>query len=158
MDRPDPRTGQHGVSRFRDHRQIDRDRVALGYAMAFQDICETTDLIVQLLVSDFPGFVGIVTLPDDRRLVTARGQMPIDTVHRHVGGAVLEPFDRDLTGVETGVLHLCERLDPVYAFAVITPKLLRRRDGERVHLLVLRRIRMRALTPTRRHGMDQRAF
>src|SRR5271156_2873118 len=123
--------------------------------MVFQDICETTDLIMQLPVSDFPRFIGIVALPDDGGLIAARGQMPVDTVQRHVGRAVLEPFDRDLAGVETGVLHLCERLDPVYAFAVITPKLLRCRGGELVHFLVPRRIRMRALTPTRRHGMDQ---
>ena len=28
MDRPDPRTGQHGIGGLRDHRQVDRDAVA----------------------------------------------------------------------------------------------------------------------------------
>ena len=48
MHRSDPRARQHGVGGFRDHRQIDRDRVALLHAVLLQHVGETADLIVQL--------------------------------------------------------------------------------------------------------------
>ena len=81
--------------------------------------------------------------------------MPVDTIHRHIGSAILEPFDRDIAGIETGVLHFRERLDPINPFAMILPKLIRLRSGEVVHILVLRRIDVRALRPSLRHRMNQ---
>ena len=48
MHRADAGAGQHGIGRFRDHRQIDGDAVALLDAVRLQHIGEAADLRVQL--------------------------------------------------------------------------------------------------------------
>jgi hypothetical protein len=93
MDRADPRAGQHRVGGFGDHREVQDDPVAATDAQLLQDIGETADLGVQLLVGDvLRGFLGIVGLEDDRGLVAALGQVPVDAVRGHVERAVLEPL------------------------------------------------------------------
>ena len=52
MDGADAGAGQHGVGRFRNHRQIDGDAVALLDVAVAQDIGEAADLVVQLLIGD----------------------------------------------------------------------------------------------------------
>ena len=106
MDRADPRAGQHRVGRFRDHRQIDGDAVALLDVPGAQDVGHLADFVVQLAVGDVLGLRGIVALPDDRGLVAALVEMPVDAVPGDVEDAVLEPFDRDVAGREGDVLDL----------------------------------------------------
>ena len=65
-------------------------------ALGLEHVGEAADVLVQVLISDGLGVLGIVAFPDDRDLVAARGEMPVDAVRRHVGGAVLEPLDRDV--------------------------------------------------------------
>jgi hypothetical protein len=154
MDRPDPRAGQHGVGSFRDHGEIDCDRIALLHAVIFKHIRKAADLIVQLSVSDLPRFARIVALPDDRHLVGTRSEVPVDAVRRHIRDAVLEPFDRNLAGIETGILHLGEGFDPVYSLAMMSPELFRRRRRKLIHFFVLRRIDVSAFSPLRRHVID----
>ena len=52
MDGADARAGEHGVSRFRDHRQVDGDPVAALDAVRLQHIGEAADLLVQLAIGD----------------------------------------------------------------------------------------------------------
>ena len=52
MDRADARAGEHGVSRFRNHRHVDGDAVALLDVAVAQNIGEAADLVVQFLVAD----------------------------------------------------------------------------------------------------------
>jgi hypothetical protein len=40
----------------------------------------------------------VVPFPDNRDLVGARGKMPVDAIHRYVGGTVFEPFDGNFAG------------------------------------------------------------
>ena len=80
MHRADARAGEHGVGRLRDHRHIDGDAVAFLDVAVAQHIGEAADLIVQFLVGDFLGFLGVVAFPDDGGLVAARVQMPVDAV------------------------------------------------------------------------------
>ncbi|MGY3369713.1 hypothetical protein ACVWZL_006838 [Bradyrhizobium sp. GM2.4] len=156
MDRPDSRAGEHGIGGFRNHGQVDRDGVAFLHTVTFQDIRETTDLIVQLRVGDVPGFGGIVALPDDRDLTGTPGKMPVDAVHRHIRGAVLEPLDRDLAGRKGGILHLRERLDPVDPLAMLRPESIQRRHRRSIHAAVFRSVSMSPPCPAGRHVMDQR--
>ena len=83
MDGADARAGEHGVGRLGDHRQVDGDAVALLDVAVAQDVGEPADLVVQLLIGDVLGLVGIVAFPDDRGLLGALRQMPVDAI---VGG------------------------------------------------------------------------
>ena len=100
MDRADARASEHCVSRLGNHGQVDRDAITLLDAVGFQDIGEMSDPIRELRIGNMLGFRGIVTFPNDRGLVRALGQVPIDAIVRNVGDAVLEPFDRDILSVE----------------------------------------------------------
>ena len=144
MDGADPRTGQHGIGRLGDHRHVDRDAVALPDAARLQHVGEAADLLVQFAIGDLARFRRIVALPDDRDLVAARGEVPVDAVHRDVGGAVLEPFDRRrCRGAKLGVLHLGVGLDPVDALAVLAPERVGIVDRRRVPGLVGRAVDQR---------------
>ena len=52
-------------------------------------------------------------------------QVAVDAVVGDVGGAVLEPFDRDVVFGERGVLDLAERLEPVDALSLLGPEAVR---------------------------------
>ena len=58
MDGADPRAGEHRVGRLGDHRQIDRDPVALLDAMRLQHIGEAADALVQLAIGDVAAAEG----------------------------------------------------------------------------------------------------
>jgi hypothetical protein len=88
------------------------------------------------------GFLGIVGLEDDRRLVAALGQMPVDAIRRDVERAVLEPADIDIVVGEGGVLDLRVRLDPVEPLAVLGPEGLGVADGFGIHARVGGRVDM----------------
>ncbi len=150
VDRADTRTGEHRVSRFRDHRQIDHDAVAAHHALARQHVGEAVHLLGQLLVGDVlrRGF-RIVGLEDDRGLVAARGEVTVDTVHAGVQHAVLEPFDIDMAEGEIGVLHLGIRRDPVEALTLAAPELLRIGDRFLIHLAIFRGVGMGVLEARR---------
>ena len=122
MNGADPRAGQHRVSGFRDHRQIDGDAVALLDIAGAQYVGELADLVMQLAIADVLRLRGIVALPDDRGLVAALVQMAVDAVPGDVEDAVLEPFDRYIAGRKGRVLDLGERLDPADAFGLLGPE------------------------------------
>ena len=123
MDRADPRTGQHGIGGLGDHRQIDHHPVALGDTELFQNIGHPADMPMQLGIGDvLGGLVRIVGLEDDRSLIAAGLQMPVDTVGRDVERAILEPLDVDLAGLKRAVLDLGEGFDPVDALAMFAPE------------------------------------
>ena len=125
MDRADARAGEHRVGRFRNHRHIDGDAVALLDAARFQHIGELADFRVQLPVGDIPVVLRVVALPDDRRLLAALGEMPVDAIVGNVQNAVLEPFDRDVARREGDVLDPGEGLDPVHPLGLFAPETVR---------------------------------
>ena len=90
-----------------------------------QHIGEAADLLVQFRVGDVPRDGRIVAFPDDRGLIGALRQMPVDAIHRDIGRAVLEPFDRDIMRVEARMLHLREGRDPVDALRLLGPEAVR---------------------------------
>jgi hypothetical protein len=154
VDRADACAGQHRIGRLRDHRQIDGDAIALLDAMPFEHVGEMADPIEQLSVADMLGLAGIVAFPDDRGLVGALGEMPIDAIVGGVDDAVLEPFDRDVMGVVGGVLDPGVGFEPVDALAVLAPEPLRVGDRARVHLVVPGSVDPCALGPSGGHFVD----
>ena len=147
MNGADPRAGQHRIGRFRDHRQIDRDAVALLDVPGAQDVGHLADFVVQLAVGDVLGLRGIVALPDDRGLVAALLEMAVDAVPGRVQDAVLEPFDGDVAGREGDVLDLMEGLHPVDALGLLGPEAIGIIDRAGVHLAVLGVVDKGALGP-----------
>src|SRR5690606_1922669 len=97
MDRADPRAGEEGEGRLRDHRHIDGDAIALLGASALQYICEAADFLMQLAIGEAARFfLGRVGFPDDGVLVAARLQMTVKAVDGYVEHAVSEPFDAEI--------------------------------------------------------------
>ncbi len=154
MHGADARAGKHGDRRFRDHRHVNGDAVAFLDAARLEHVGEAADLGVQLLVGELLVVLGVVAFPDDRGLLAALGEMPVDAVVGDVELAVLEPFDRDVVGSEGGVLDLAERLDPVDALGLFGPEAVRVLERARIHFLVFRLVDEGALGPGRRNVID----
>ena len=117
-------------------------------------LANLADLVVQLAIGDVLRLRGIVALPDDRGLVAALVEMPVDAVPGDVEHAVLEPFDRDLAGREGGVLDLGEGLDPVDALGLFGPEAVGIADRARIHFAVLGLVDKGALGPFRGHVVN----
>src|SRR5438270_366601 len=92
MDRADSRTSKHRDRRLRDHRHVNQHAVALSDFVASEHVRELADLPVELLVRK-RSLLTRLSLPDDRRLVSARSnQMPVEAVFRNVYLAAIKPF------------------------------------------------------------------
>ena len=143
MDRPDPRAGQHRIGGLGDHRQIDHHPVAAHDALRQQDIGHPVHLFRQLGIGDMArGRVRVIGFKDDRGLVGAGRQMPVDAVHAGIQHAVLEPFDRDLAQGEIGVLDLGIGLDPVQPLALAAPEADRIGHRFGIETVIIRRLDM----------------
>ena len=92
VDRPDPRAGEHRDRELRDHREVERDAVALADPEAPQDVGELGDLAVEVAVGQRP-LVPRFPFPDQRGLVfpSAR-QVPVEAVDGHVQLSPDEPL------------------------------------------------------------------
>src|SRR4051794_39734835 len=154
MDRADPCAGKHRVCRFRYHRKIDRDAIAFFDIAGAQDVREPADFVVQLPVGDVLRVRGIVTFPDDRGLIAALLQMAVDTVPGDIENAILEPFDRNVSGRKRRVLDLGERLHPADALGLLGPEPVGIADRTGVHLLVLGLVDKGAFGPFRGYIVD----
>ncbi len=120
----DARAGEHGVGRLGNHRQVDRDPVALLDAVRLQNVGELAHALMQLAISDLLFLGRIVAFPNDGDLIATRRQMAVNAIGGNVERAVLEPLDRNVAGTERGVLHLRVRLDPVDPAADLAPETL----------------------------------
>src|SRR5215212_702429 len=109
---------------------------------------------MQLAIGDGLRLRGVVALPDDRDLVAAHREMAVDAVVGGVGGAVLEPADRDLARPEAGVLHPRERLEPVDPLALLAPKRLGVFDRGPVGGPIAGLVEVGAAGPVRRDVVD----
>src|SRR3546814_731350 len=148
MDRADPRAGEHGERRLRDHRQIDGDPVALLRPGRLQHIGEAADLRVKLAIADPPRFrLGVIRLPDDGNVVAPAFQMPVKAVGADVQHPVLEPFYAEVRLVEGPVRYLGEWLDPVDPPAVFQPEGVGIAKRLPIHFRITRRIHLRTRGP-----------
>ncbi|MNS56602.1 hypothetical protein D3C72_894640 [compost metagenome] len=140
MHGTDARAGEHRHGGFRHHRHINGDHIAFFDALFKQHVGKTTDVAVQLFISNVFALRGVVAFPDNGGLIAALGQMAVQTVRCKVQRAVFIPFDGDVAWRKRGVFHLLIRRDPVKNFALLTPEGIRVRDRLLVLFLVLLRI------------------
>src|SRR5438270_8769235 len=118
MDGANASAREHRDRRLRDHREVDRDPIALAYTPRLQRIRKPAHRLVQLAVGDPAILARVVALPEDRGLLGTPWQMAIDAVVRRVEGPVLVPGDMHIA-LERSVPHLGEGLDPIDALAVL---------------------------------------
>ncbi len=118
---PDAGAGQHGVGRLGDHWHVDGDPVALLHAARLEHIGHAAHLGMHLAVGDRAAFGRIVALPDDRHVIGAPGQVPVEAVVGRVEDPVLVPADVEIGLIVRHVLGDAERLDPVQALGDVAP-------------------------------------
>src|SRR4029453_4501785 len=80
--------------------------------------------------------------------------MAIEAIVGDIGGAVLEPFDRDVVRIERRVLDLGVGSEPVNALALLAPEAVWVLDRLRVHCLIFGVVDERSLLPVRRNLID----
>ena len=120
--------GQDGHRELRDHRHVDRDRVAALESHALEHVGEAADFGEQLTVgdaADLDGFAvgGGLAFVDDRNLIAeALGDLCVETVVGHVGLAVHEPAEERLLGF---VDDLGPRLEPRELLGFVGPEAIR---------------------------------
>ena len=111
VDGADARAGQHGDQRFRDHRHVDDDAVALPNAHLLQDAAECRDFVQHLGVGVNLLLAGYGAIVDDGRLHTAPAlHMPVEAVVAGVRHPAREPAAVNALGSVEDALRL---LDPV---------------------------------------------
>jgi hypothetical protein len=106
MDGADAGAGEHGDGGFGNEGEVDEDAVALGDAVAFEDVGEAADLAVELFVREGaflagPAVGGGFAFPDEGGLVGDRGVEPaVEAVDRQVEASAAEPFGDGLLPLE----------------------------------------------------------
>src|SRR3989344_4831279 len=105
MHRADARAREHRHRDLRDHGHVDAYAVALFHATAFQDVRKLADFGVQLPVGDFFIDLGVIAFPDDRGLIAALCEVPVEAVIARVELRALEPADVQVPGVEAPVRY-----------------------------------------------------
>ena len=134
MHRADPRAGQHGDHRFRHHRHVEDDAVALLDAEIAQDGGQYLSLDLQAVIGDGALLAGEREIVDDCGLIaTAPHDVAIDRVPAGVADAADEPAAVD---AGAGIEHLLRRLDPVDGARGLGPETLRVTLPARVDLVV----------------------
>ncbi|OPX61424.1 MAG: hypothetical protein A4E29_00822 [Methanomassiliicoccales archaeon PtaB.Bin134] len=133
----DPGTGQHGDGQLGDHGQVQGYPVALLHPVGLEDVGETADLGVQLLVGERPDIILVLTLPDDGRLVLAPVlQVAVQAVVGDVKLAALEPLYDGVLPVPA--VKVGPPLEPVQLVGGhLPPELFRVLHRLLVHLFVL---------------------
>ena len=154
MNGADPRARQHRVGSLRDHRQIDRDAIALLDAVLLHDVGEALNAFGKLPVGDALTFIRIVAFPDDGDLIAARREMAIDAVRRNVDRAVLEPANIDRARTERRVLGAGIRLDPLQPLSGFRPEALGVRNRPIVHRLIGFSVYVGPFRPFGGHGIN----
>ena len=134
-------------SRFRNHRQVDGNAVALFDVAVAQHVGEAANLVVQFPIGDFLRVLGIIAFPDDRDLVAAGVEVTVDAIVGRVGRAVLEPFDRNVMRIERSVFDLGKVSVPVNALGFFSPECVRVPDRALVHRVVFCVVDVGALGP-----------
>ena len=111
VHRADPRAGQHRDHRFRHHRHIEDDAVALCDAEILHDGGERLHFLQHLGIGEFRDRVGQRRIVDQRDLVgAAAGDMAIERVVAGVDHGAGEPA---AVSADRGIEDLLRRLDPV---------------------------------------------
>ncbi len=150
MHGTDASASQHGVGGLGDHGHVDTHPISLFDPPLPQYVGETTNLIVELAVTDVLMVVGLVPFPDQGRGIPPFCQVTIDTVHRHIEPTAAEPACPAL--VEIRFADLVPGAIPGQeAFRLLGPECFRLLQGAPIHLAIGVGIDQRGLLPRFRH-------
>ena len=139
VDGAHARAGEHRDHGFRDHRQVDRDPIALAHTELAQRIGQLAYARMQVAIADALGRqLRVVVLEDQRGLVATRGQVAVEAVDARVELAVGVPADAEIVELEAGVLDLGRHLHPVQPLRHAAPERVGLGDGFGVQPLVVR--------------------
>ena len=118
----DPRAGEHRDDRFRHHRHIEDDAVALDHAEILHDRGERLYLVQKLGIGEFGDRVGQRRIVDQRELIGASARdMAVERVVAGVDHGAGEPA---AVSARRGIEDLLRRLDPVDLARRLRPKAL----------------------------------
>ncbi|MCY1231738.1 hypothetical protein D9M72_441980 [compost metagenome] len=145
--------GKHRIGGFGDHRHVDGDTVALLDAVLLHNVRHAADVHVELEVGDLLVDIRVVPLEDNRSPIAVGLKMAVNAIIGDVREAVLEPFNRDVSG-ERRVLDLCVGFEPVNPLSVLAPELIRIADAFFVPPFVLGFIDKRAVTHRLLHRIN----
>ena len=146
MNRADAGAAKHGDGGFGNHRHVNRHAVAFFYAVQFQNVGEFTDFAMQLRVRQLNNFLLRFALPDDGRLVAARGQVAVEAVARDVELTIGKPsmFNFPRGGVPSVLASHRRFFEPRQRLRLLQPKRFRLANGALIQRVELRSIEMRA--------------
>jgi hypothetical protein len=134
VDRPDSGAGEHGDGRFRHHRHVDDDPIALVDALLRKGPREAADEVEQLGVGDRALRLGNRAVVDDGGLLAAAGgDVAVDGVVASVEHATIEPL---VEGRLVRTEHTPPGLDPVDEPSHLPPESLRLHERAPVELLI----------------------
>ncbi len=123
MHGADAGAGVGGDQRFRDHRHVDDDAIALADAELDQRARELCDQVAEFAIGVGADDIRCRAVVDDRRLLTPAGiDMPVERVVAGIGDAAAEPAVERLVRV---VENLVPLLEPMYFFGSLAPETLR---------------------------------
>jgi hypothetical protein len=139
MNGTDSRTGEQRHRGLDNHRQVDGDHVTFFDAAIGERIGQPADLFMQRFIGDIFRIVRVIPFPDDRGLIAALSQVPVQAIGGHVQRAVLKPFNGYIA-LEGGVLDLGGTFDPIDPLGLLGPEGIGFGCGTQGHFLILFRI------------------
>ena len=129
MDGAEPGAGEHGERRFRHHRHVDDDAVALVDALVGEHGGQRVHLRQHLGIGEFPDRAGDGAVMDQRELVgAAASDMAVDGVAAGVAVGARKPAAID---AGLGVEDLVPGLEPVDGARRLGPERPRGRASRR---------------------------
>src|SRR5690606_21847658 len=92
VDGPEAGHGQHGDDGLGDHRQVDRDAVAVSHAEIGEHVRGALDLVGEFRVGDAAGVAGLALPVDGDAVAVARLDVAVEAVVGDIQLAVVEPL------------------------------------------------------------------
>ena len=139
VDGADTRTGEHGERGFGNHGHVDTHTVTLTDSLRSQSVREATNLNLELLIGKPLGVIGVIPLPDNRGVICALRQVPVNAVHGDVQLGVDKPAGS--TSGDIGIRDRGPGRMPVEKLRLLGPKCLG----------VIQRLAIQRLVSFRRH-------
>ena len=84
MDGADARAGEHRRRCLGDHRHVDHHPIAAADSVAFHQVREPAGLFIEFSVGQGAAGAWLISLENDRRLVAAGRQLPVEAVDAEV--------------------------------------------------------------------------
>ena len=135
VDGTDAHRGEHRENRLGDHRHVDQHAVALAHSQALQHGRHALHFGVQLGVGVGLLLAGLGRDVDQRRLLGAILQVPVNGVVAEIGFAADEPLGKGRLAVFE---YLAEGLVPIDQLGLLAPERIAVFDRAAVKLLVFR--------------------